>query len=236
MIRVLRWLVPIVFCICAIPLVSSQEGKKYSIKSTTTPAPKEVSDPIRKLLADSSIKLLDADGKAICDVWFRKEMPADAAPEQLKTGVTFREVKQSEILAAIQFHHDGTDYRKQPIKAGVYTLRLGYQPSGDGKHTTELSEFQDFAVATFARDDTKPTLLEFKELVERSRESLELPHPGVFMLWPNTKPGKEPELAAKPKNHWVLNSKYSLIVGNKLTGTDLGIGLTLVGQTPADLR
>ncbi len=232
-IRILRWLVPVVFCVCAFSLVSSQEGKKYSIKITTTTAPKEISEEIRKLLADSSIQLLDGDGKAICDVWFRKEMPAEATPEQIKTGVTFREVKQSEILAAVQFHQNWTDYRKTKIKAGVYTMRLAYQPT-DGKHTADISDYQEFALLIFAKDDTKPALMDAKGLVERSGDSLELAHPGVFMLWPNTKPGKEPDLAARPKNHWVLNSKYNLVVGGKATGANIGIGLTLVGHSPAE--
>jgi hypothetical protein len=176
---------------------------------------------------------MDGDGKAICDVWFRKEMPADATPEQIKTGVTFREVKQTEILAAIQFHQPWTDYRKTKIKAGVYTMRLAYQPT-DGKHTADISDYQEFALVIYAKDDTKPGLMDAKGLVDRSGDSLDLAHPGVFMLWPNTKPGKEPDLAARPKNHWVLNSKCSLIVAGKATGANIGVGLTLVGHSPAE--
>ena len=85
-------------------------------------------------------------GKPICDVWFRKEMPTDATPEQVKNGVTYKEVKQTEILGAIQFHKDWSDYRKQKIKTGVYTMRLAYQPS-DGKHTPDLADFKEFALA-----------------------------------------------------------------------------------------
>ena len=99
--------------------------------------------------------MLDADGKAVCDVWFRKEIPADATPEQIKTGVTFREVKQTEVLGVIQLHRDWSDYRKQKIKPGVYTMRLAYQPT-DGKHTADVSEFQEFAVLIIidAADET----------------------------------------------------------------------------------
>ena len=59
-------------------------------------------------------------------------------------GVTLREVKQTEVIEAVQFHVDWTDYRKQKVKPGVYTMRLGYQPT-DGKHTADVSDFQDFA-------------------------------------------------------------------------------------------
>ena len=233
MIRTLRWLVPLFFCVLVLSAVSSQEGKKYSIKVGTTPVPKDVSEPIQKLLDSTSIQLLDPTGKPICDVWLRKEIPAEATPEQIKTGVTFREVKQTEILGAIQFHQKWTDYRKQPIKPGVYTMRLAYQPT-DGKHTADISEYQDFALVISAKHDTKAALMEAKMLHDKSGDSLDLAHPGVFMLSPNPRPGKEPNLAALPKNHWVVNSKLSLVVGGKTAGADFGIGLTLVGHSPAE--
>lgn len=221
-----------VFSLCAVSVLAAQDDKKYSIKTTTTAPPKELSEPIRKLLNDSSIQLLDADGKAICDVWFRKDMPAQATAQQIKSGVTFREVKQTEILAAIQLHQPWTDYRKSKLKPGVYTMRLAYQPT-DGKHTADISDFQEFGILTYAKDDTKTDLMDAKAMVDRGGDSLELAHPAVFMLWPNTKPGKEPELAPRPKGHWVLNSKYGLVVGDKATGANLGVGLTLVGHSPA---
>ena len=229
----IRWLVPVLFGVCTLSTVSSQEAKKYTIKTANSPASKEISAAIQKLLADSSVQLLADGGKPICEVWFRKDLPAEATPEQIKTGVTFREVKQTEILGAVQFHKDWTDYRKQKIKAGVYTMRLAYQPT-DGKHTADVSDFQEFALVISAKADTKAALMEAKALHDKSGDSLDLAHPGVFMLWPNNKPGKEPNLAAQPKNHWVLNSKCNLIVGGKATGTSIGIGLTLVGHSPAE--
>ncbi|HZZ81786.1 MAG TPA: hypothetical protein VFE62_25015 [Gemmataceae bacterium] len=234
MIRTLRCLIPVAYCIVAYALVaSSQEGGKYTIKTTTTAAPKEVSEGIRKLLSDTSVQLLDGNGKAICDVWFRKDIPVDATPEQIKNGITWREVKQTEIVAAVQFHEAWTDYRKQKIKAGVYTMRLAYQPT-DGKHTADISEFQDFGLLVFAKDDTKPGLMDAKGLIDRSGDSLELAHPAVFMLWGNTKPGKTPEIASRPKGHWVVNSKSNIVVNGKATNAQIGIGLTLVGHSPAE--
>lgn len=228
-----RWIVPVVLGICVISGASSQEAKKFSIKTTGNPIPKEVSEGIQKLLVDSSIELQDSAGKPICDVWFRKDMPTEATPEQVKSGVTYKEVKQTEILGAIQFHRDWSDYRKQKIKAGVYTLRLAYQPS-DGKHTPDLADFQEFALVIRAKADTKPGLLEPKTLHEKSSDSISLGHPGVFMLWPNSSPGKEPELAARAKNHWVLNTKSNLLAGGKATGKSFGIGLNLIGHSPAE--
>jgi hypothetical protein len=212
---------------------TAQDAKKYSIKTGGNPIPKDVSEAIQKLLHNESIQLLDGAGKLLCEVWLRKEVPAEATPEQIKSGVTFREVKQTEILGAIQFHKDWTDYRKQKVKAGVYTLRLAFQPT-DGKHTADVSDYHEFALVIKAAADTKPALMEAKMLADRSGDSLDLAHPGVFMLWPNNKPGKEPQFVAHAKNHFVLNSRCDLVVKGKATGTSIGIGITLLGHSPAE--
>ena len=231
--RLPRWIAPGLLFMLAATFAVPQEAKKYSIKTIAQPAPKEIAEPIAKLLSDQAVQLLDAAGKPICDVWFRKAIPADATAEQIKTGVTFREVKQTEILGAIQLHVKWTDYRKQRLKPGVYTMRLAYQPT-DGKHTADIAEFQDYAIFIDAKADTKPILLDAQALSDKSGDSLELAHPAVFMLWPNYKPSKTPELAARPKNHWVVNASADLVVNGKSTGKLMGIGLTLVGHSPAE--
>ena len=233
MIRLLRFAIPLSFAVLLFSLAAAQDGKKFSIKTTAAPLPKEIGAEIQKLLAEGSVQLLDTAGEPICDVWFRKDVPTEATPEQLKTGVTYREVKQTEILGAIQFQRDWTDYRKQKFKAGVYTMRLGYQPA-DGKHTAAVSDFQECAVLIAAKADLKPASMEAKALIDKSRDSLDLVHPGVFMLWPNPKPAKEPTIDARPKDHWVVNGRANLVVGGKATDKHIGIGLTLVGHSPAE--
>jgi hypothetical protein len=203
------------------------QDSKYGIKLAQTPFPKEVGELIQKLLDPQAIQLLDPAGKTICEVWFRKEIPADATPEQVKNGLTYREVKQSEIVGAVRFDQDWRDYRKQKVKAGTYTLRLGYQPM-DGDHTG-ASEYQDFLLVLDASKDTNPDLMDPKHMIETSAKSIGTGHPGVFMLFPNAKPGATPSLAAMPKDHWVLQTKEEVTVDGKKTGSNLGFGLTLVG-------
>jgi hypothetical protein len=208
------------------PFVEAQDGK-YTIKTIDMPVPKEVGEPIQKLLQPQAIQLLDPAGKNVCEVWLRKEIPADATPEQIKNGLTYREVKQSELFGVVRFDQDWRDYRKQKVKAGTYTLRLGYQPM-DGDHTG-ASEFQDFLVVLSASGDTKADVMDPKHMIETSAKSISTGHPGVFMLFPNNKPGAAPALAAMPKNHWVLMTKEDVTVNGQKTGASLGVGLTLVG-------
>lgn len=215
-----------------LPLAGAQEKGKFAVKTVAAAPPKELSEPIRKLLSSDAIELLDGAGKPIADLWLRKEMPTDATAEQIKNGITYRELKQSELFGAIRFDRDWTDYRKQKIKAGVYTLRLAFQPA-DGKHTADVSEFQDFVVVLNPKTDTTPALLEEKKLQETSADSIDSGHPGVFMLVP-TKAGKTPEMIARPKEHWMLSTRVPLSAGGKATGAFLGVGINFVGHSPAE--
>ena len=210
---------------CFLPFASAQEGK-FSIKTASNPPPKELAADIQKLLGKSSILLVDPAGKSIGEFWVRAEIPADATPEQIKNGITYREVRQSEILGAVRFEQDWTDYRKQKVKAGVYTLRLGYQPA-DGDHQGS-SEFQEFLLVVAADKDKSPELMEFKHMIETSAKSIGTGHPGVFMLAP-TQPGPAPTIASRARNHWVINTKGDLIVGGKKVGA-VGVGVNVVGH------
>ncbi len=217
---------------CLLPWASAQEGGKFSAKAAQSPPPKELSEPIRKLLSNESVQFLDAAGKPIAEVWLRKALPTDATPEQIKNGVTYRELKQTELFGAVRFDRDWTDYRKQKVKAGVYTLRLAFQPT-DGKHTADVSEFQDFVVVLSPKADTSPELMDVMKMQETSADSIGSGHPGVFMLVP-TKAGKAPEAVARPKDHWVLATRAPLSVGGKDAGAAMGVGINLVGHSPAE--
>src|SRR5271157_5203531 len=96
-----------------LPGAVAQEKGKFSVKTADTAPPSELSDAIRKLLRSETIQFLDGTGKTIAELWLRKEIPTDATPEQIKNGITYRELKQSELFGAVRFDRDWTDYRKQ---------------------------------------------------------------------------------------------------------------------------
>lgn len=204
---------------------AAQEGA-FTGKPSMTPPPKELSDEVRQLLAPKSVQLMEGD-KQIGEFWFRDQIPAQATPEQLKNGITWKEVPQTSVIGVVRFDQDWSDYRRQKVKAGVYTLRLGYQPA-DGDHQGS-SDYQDFLVVIAADKDKKPELLDVKHMVELSGSSIGATHPGVFMLSPNPKEAG-PRVVAAPKDHWVLQTKREVAVQGKKTGTELGIGLNVVGH------
>jgi len=201
------------------------QDKTFSVKTATTDPPNELHETIRKLLAGSSVQFLDRAGKLVCELWFLKELPAQATADQVKSGITYRELQETQLIGAVRFNKAWQDYRKQKIKAGVYTLRLGFQPV-DGDHSGK-SEFTDFLVLSAAAKDQTPDLMALKSLQEMSGKTVGTGHPGVFMLFPNKKPGP-PSIESKPRDHWVVNVVCPVQAGG-VRGT-LGFGITLVGE------
>ncbi len=207
------------------------EGK-YSIKLADTPAPQEIGEPIRKLLGEKSVQLLDEKGSVLCELWFRAAVPAKATPEQLKNGITYREVDESTVFGAVRFDQLSTDYRKQKIKPGLYTLRLGFQPQ-DGDHMG-TAPYTEFCLLAPAKLDTKPDTMESKDLRELSAKAIGGSHPGVLLLFPNEKPEEPPTLVDKGNGTWVLMLKVPVTIDGQKTDGSLGIALTLIGHTSAE--
>jgi hypothetical protein len=200
---------------------------EFSIKTVAAPPPKELPEATVKLLGEQSVQLLDASGSVVARLWFRKELPAKATPEQVKNGLTYRELQETALLGAVRFEQGVTDYRKQKIKPGVYTLRLGFQPM-DGDHMG-TAPYPEFGLLIPAVDDTKPDVMTAKELQELSAKASGGSHPAVFLLYPNEKPADAPQLVDKGGGTWVLNVKEPVVAGGQKAA--IGMGLTLVGHT-----
>src|SRR5262245_4539420 len=130
MLRSARWALLVIAA--GVGPLGAQEGT-YSIKETMTPVPKEVKASIAQLLGERSVQLVDGQGNLLMELWLRKDVPATATPEQVKNGLSYAEVPETTLLGVVQLAQPGTDYRKQKLKAGLYTLRLGIQPM-DGDH------------------------------------------------------------------------------------------------------
>jgi hypothetical protein len=219
------------FRLCCLVLLAASPlaaQEKYTIQVGDNPPPKELAESIQKVLRLQSVQLLDPSGKSIGEFWFRAELPTDANATQIKNGLTYKEIAQTEILGAVKLEAEYRDYRKQKVKAGVYTLRLGYQPA-DGDHQGS-SDFQDFVVAVAAEKDKNAGPMEPKEMIEASMKSIGTGHPAVFMLFPGIATKAMPELSAQAKKHWVLYGRSELTAGGQKTGSHLGIGITVIGS------
>jgi hypothetical protein len=207
------------------------DASKWTAKAATAELPKELAEPIKALLTDKAVQVADGDGKPICDIWLRKQVPVKATAQEIQKGLNYRQVEQATVMGAVRFAQEWTDFRKQKIKPGVYTLRLGYQPM-DGDHMG-TAPYTEFFLLGPAADDKKAEVLEPKALHELSEKTVSGgSHPAVMLLFPNPKPDAEPKMVGKGNGIWVLSWKVDALAGDQKT--TLGIGPTLFGVTTAE--
>ena len=120
-----------------------------------------------------------------------------------------------------------SDYKKQKVPAGVYTLRLEKQPM-DGDHMG-TAPYSEFLLVCKAAEDKDPGPMKPKALHDLSGNVTE-GHPGVFLLYPGTGATSQPKVVSKEGGAWVLLYQAGAAGGQKAV---LPIGLTLVGASEA---
>ena len=221
-----------VFVALVLSATTAPAADSFSIKTTDkAEPPKELKDSVRKLLAEKSVQFLDNKGNQLAEIWFRKELPAKATDAQIKNGLTYQEVSPTTLVGAIRIKDTLGDYRKQKIKAGVYTMRLAIQPM-DGDHMG-TAPHGEFVLLTPAADDDGKETFEQEKLHKQSKKASGTGHPAVFLLFPVAKKdlGKAPALQMRENKHWVLNVTQDVTVNGKKKAV-LGIGLTLISFSP----
>ncbi len=136
----------------------------------------------------------------MCDIWFRASVPSAANSEQ---NVTFSQIKHGTLVGAIRFPNKGSDRRAQPLKPGIYTLRLSFFPV-DGAHQG-VAPTRDFVLLTPAEADSDLNATpSYQELVAMSRKASGTTHPAILNVW---KPDSAEPAALKHEGEdWVLYS------------------------------
>ena len=198
-----------------------------------TPLTLAVTDDTPPALSAELAKSLDAKGlrvsvgdDAVMTFWFRTTLPATATAAQVRNGLTYRELTEGSFIGVVSFGKPFTDYRKQEIVAGDYTLRLGVQPEiGDHAGT---APHPDFLMLLPLADDTSLDPLDGKTLLKLSAKATGGDHPGVMLLYPHPAKVAGPRLATKPG--------VSLLTLTRALTTDdgpatLGVALVVRGHS-----
>jgi hypothetical protein len=185
--------------------------------------PKSIAEPIHKHLDENAIVVSDGDTELMA-FWFRKSIPAKATAEQIKNGLTFREIPETTLIAVVKLSKAFVDYRKQEIPAGVYTLRLVFQPdTGDHSGTAPYTEFLLLCPAT---RDKSPDETDIKTVVEMSMKATGGDHPGVILVAPDKGEKAEPAITEKD-GHATIRCKRTLDINGK--EISLGFGMIIKG-------
>jgi hypothetical protein len=159
-------------------LVTVAAAQSYKLESSTNPVPQELASGLRDGFSDTALHVTDASGP-VCEIWLRKSVAAAATPDT-SLGVNFGQITQGALVGAIKFDAPGTDYRGQPMKPGVYTLRYMLQPV-DGNHQG-VSPYRDYLLAVPAALDSAPADIAVADLLKLSRKASGTGHPSIWSL------------------------------------------------------
>lgn len=209
--------------LAAAALATVAAAQSYKLDSSATPAPEELAASVRDALSGDALHVSGANG-ALCEIWLRKSVPAAASPDT-SLGVNFGQIAQGALVGAIKFEAAATDYRGQPMKPGVYTLRYMLQPV-DGNHQG-VSPYRDYLLAVPASLDSSTADLAVADLLKLSRKAAGTGHPSVWSLVPaDSAPATLPAIAHQDDGDlWIAYFRAPLATPAKM-------GLVVVGHAP----
>lgn len=199
---------------------------RFTAKYEKLDAPKDLAEPIRKALAAEALVVRGESDAVVMRVWFRESIPTKATEEQVKNGLTYREIAEGTLVGAIEFPEAFTDFRRQKIAKGTYTLRFAIQPE-IGDHTG-VSPHPEFCLMTGAAKDKSDEAMAVKDLIELSSAVNEGKHPAVLLMFPNFAKGAGPKVQSKADGVTVVNVRRAVTAG-ELKST-LGFAITVAGQ------
>jgi hypothetical protein len=194
--------------------VHAETGKVESIGTFSDAG---ASDSLRKALEPKGYRVSLADG-VLCELWLSNAIASGKNDAQ---GATDTWVADSALIGVITFPRASTDFRKQNIKPGSYTLRYAVHPQ-DGNHIG-ISPIRDFLLLVpVALDQDPKAKFKFEELTALSKKTSGTNHPSPMSLvspdgisaWPSVLEDENGHLvfAAKGKNSSGVESPVAFVV------------------------
>jgi hypothetical protein len=185
----------------AVGLVATLAGAEPQLAKTEAAPPETVSAGIQQVLGAGALQVT-ADGKTLAEFWIRSDVPVMESPSD-ELGVSFGQLAQGVLLGVVRLGDSWSDYKENPISAGVYTLRYAVMPA-DGNHMG-VALYRDFLLLIPVSDDTTVDVSwDSDELVGMSLGSTGNPHPAVLALFPVWEEPSEPAVVRNEMDQWTL--------------------------------
>jgi hypothetical protein len=222
--RTFLFLLLLIVCLYAVGPAAAQS---YKAETLNEAPPNELTAPIRNALSATGIRVTGPSG-ALCDIWLGKAVPGNAKAAR-SLGVVFPQFAQGTLMGAIRFPSTVKDYRKQSIKAGVYTLRYALLPD-NGDHMGVAPQ-RDFVLASPAAADQDAATLTFDQTLALSRKATGSNHPSVWSLAPaeDHPPSLPSVFHLDDGDLWLVEFPVSI---QGTTGSPLTMALVVVGSAP----
>ena len=204
------------------------EPAKFTVNLANVEPPKLLAEELRTTLDEQTVSVLNADGTTRAQFWVRKEIPVRANAEQVKNGLTYREIPEGTFLGVVKFEKPFVDFRKQELPAGTYSMRLAVQPdTGDHKDT---APHQDFCLLVPLESEKNLETIEPKDLVRMSLKVTMSDHPAVLLMFPHFGKDAEAKVVAKPGGVSVLQLRRAVLANDK--PATLGFAFVVDGVSP----
>ena len=189
-------------------ICTAQNGKIENLGPLTDTS---VPDVVRQTLEAKGHRILLEDGMHTCELWLRRNMPAQ--PKKDSQDVIYTQLGESTLVGVLHFPKSGSDFRGQAIPAGFYTLRYALIPN-DGNHLG-VAPNRDFLLLIPAASDTDPgATFKFQDLVALSRTATGTKHPGpLSLVQPD---GAAPVVSKDDQDHWIFSASLKLASGEDL--------------------
>ncbi len=222
MIRHLRAFVLLFIFISSVPVGAvTANDSGYKVESIGALKETGVAEAVRGVLEDKGLRVIDAKGKPLCDLWFRKDI---ATAKTEVDGANFAQLQDGSLLGVINFPAATSDYRGQGIKAGWYTLRYAVMPV-NGSHLG-VSPTRDFLLICLVSDDQDPNVqIKGEAAIKLSIAASGSGHVSPWSLVSATSKNGFPKIVKTEEEHYILE------VSLKTRSGELPIGITVVGKT-----
>src|SRR5215475_298244 len=197
------------------------DNNGYKVESIGELKEATVAEAVRGALEPKGVRVISDDGKAVCEVWFGKVIPA---VKNDVPGASFGQIPEGAFVGVINFPSNASDFRGQGIKAGFYTLRFALSMQ-DGNHLG-VSPARDFFLLCPVGEDKDPSAqLKTEDLLKLSRSASGTGHPTVWFVGQATSDKDLPKVVKDDQEHVILETKISTKSG------PLAIGMVVIGKT-----
>lgn len=204
-----------------IPVASAKNSNEFKLEPIGALTETKIAEAVRATLNDKGWRITGKDGKVICDLWFRKEIPSRAGSVD---GANFGQINEGALVGVINFPNKTHDFRDQAVKAGFYTLRYGLSMQ-DGAHLG-VSPSRDFFLLCPSDTDTDIKDIAGADLIKLSRAAIGTGHPAPLALaFPTTNEKELPKVVTNESEHIILETKLKLKTG------EVAVGFIVVGKT-----
>lgn len=214
--RIVLSLLALTLCVAA--RVSAQT---YKVESVDAEPPQALTTAVRATLSPKALRVSGPNG-LICEIWLRYVVEGQPATQSKDT--IHKQIPEGTLIAAIRFPADLKDYRRQVVKAGVYTLRYALAPV-NANHQG-IAPHRDFLLAIPATADLDPANVAADKSIELSKQTTSTNHPSAWCVMPGdlTETSLNPTMKHDAENDlWFVNFGFQVHYGSAIGFHPMGL-------------